>query len=344
MKWSFLIAVLGLASTLFAPPSDRSYTAAHHVLILDGKQVGFLRSCSGGEPFAEALPQGGGADRIARKVAGPPRYAPIIIEVGLDADQAVWTWVSELLAGKPSYKSGGIQTADANYRVIEELRFKDALLSEVVFPAFDASAGKATGDFTLKLIPSTTQYVVPSGEQKISGNLGAKQKRWTPSNFRLEIDGLDCGRVMKIENLAVLGKVVEEASGRVREPQKNFSKLELPNLNITLSATNSESFRQWADGIVTGKHDEFNGVIVMLDPSMKEELGRVELKGLGILRLARSPLEPGGDKTARLTATVYVEEIGLKLGGAGATETTPPPKTTEPAPKPPVRVPPRPRG
>ena len=59
-----------------------------------------------------------------------------------------------------------------------------------------------------------------------------------------------------------------------------------------------------------GDDREKSGAIVFLDATQKQELGRIELRNVGIYALRR---QPSTEQVARLTAELYVESMELKL-------------------------------
>jgi hypothetical protein len=94
------------------------------------------------------------------------------------------------------------------------LEFKNARITEVRFPACDASA-KEPAYLSLKMAPEYTRY------QKGGMNPArrrAAQKLWLPSNFRLTIDGLDCSAINKIDAFTV-------KQTRTRAPERGHTKV-----------------------------------------------------------------------------------------------------------------------
>ena len=60
---------------------------------------------------------------------------------------------------------------------------------------------------------------------------------------------------------------------------------------------------------------ERNGSISLLSPDLKTELTHIDLHNLGIMRLARAPLEQ--ELVGRLVADLYCEEMVLSHPGSG---------------------------
>jgi hypothetical protein len=100
---------------------------------------------------------------------------------------------------------------------------------------------------------------------------------------------------------------------RRREP----GTLEFPDLRVTLSQASLQSWSDWFEDFVVkgdnGDDKEKSGAIVFLDATLKQELGRIELKNVGIFALRR---QPSTEQVARVTAELYVESMELKWSAA----------------------------
>jgi hypothetical protein len=97
-------------------------------------------------------------------------------------------------------KSGAINEADFKRDIRNVREFKDALITEVSFPACDG-ASKDPAYMTIKFEPEKVKLKKDTG--KAGNPPAANQKRWLPANFRLKIDGIDCSKVRKIGALTI---------------------------------------------------------------------------------------------------------------------------------------------
>ena len=169
---------------------------------------------------------------------------------------------------------------------------------------------------TVRLSPEHTRREPGSGKRQ-SGQVGSKgQKRdqWTPANFRLQIDGLDCTGVTKIEPVAVTAVVAEEPSGEYRDYEKSVGHLEVSDLVVTVSENKAATFHAWHDDFVikgkNGSQYEKNGTLEYLSSNMQDVLLTLQLRNLGIFRLA-SAEATSSETIPRVTASMYCEEITL---------------------------------
>lgn len=93
--------------------------------------------------------------------------------------------------------------------------------------------------------------------------------------------------------------------------------IDFPGLRVSIAESGAATWRAWHEELVVkGSNDEGgekSGALVLLDPTMKGEIGRVALAGLGIYRLAREKAEANVDAVARVVAEVYCERMELAL-------------------------------
>jgi hypothetical protein len=142
-----------------------------------------------------------------------------------------------------------------------------------------------------------------------------KTKVLLSSNFRFELDGLDCRRVTKIDAFTIKQKLATEGFGMARFPVMYASELEIPHITVTMAAVATDSWQGWyEDFVVQGKSEDSNeksGRIVFLGPDLQEELFEIKLHNVGIFAL-RSPSNTANkDTIAQVEAQLYVERMEL---------------------------------
>ena len=254
-------------------------------LTLEGVKCGPVRSAEGGFVTADVVVSQPAAGDFANKHISTVRYEPFVVAVGFSNAAPVYDWVADTWKNKFQRKSGSLVFTDYKLEAKGEREFKDALLTEASFPALDA-ASKEQGFLTLKFRADLVKQKTASGKQDAAA---AKAKEWLRSNFRLQIDGLDCTKVTKIEALSVKSKVKEDQVGPLKESQLEPTTLEFPNLEITLNEVSSKTWFDWVeDFVIKGNNDDSNersGTIQLLSADAKTELARIKLFGLGIYQL-----------------------------------------------------------
>ena len=197
--------------------------------------------------------------------------------------------------------------------VKSEREFLNALLTEVTFPAMDG-ASKDACYLTIRVKPESVRSKKGSG-QKIGQSAKPEQKVWLPSNFRLEISGLDCKFVTKIDSFTVK-QTFASGIGVGRDFEVQLGKLEFPNLSITLSEAHAQSWIDWHnDFVIMGKNSEENeksGSLIFLSPDLSTELGRVNFHNLGIFRLSFDPTESRPDQVCH--GRLYCDRMEFQPG------------------------------
>ncbi|MEO5955049.1 MAG: twin-arginine translocation signal domain-containing protein, partial [Nitrospiraceae bacterium] len=193
-----LLSVPGLRPEPVAEAAvdSRSFAAGSSALELDGQFVDVLKSVEGGFPRAEVVTMPIGPGQISKKSLGQLKFQDIAILCDPVMPKPLFDWVTASLTLSHVRKNGAIITTDFNRAEQSRLQFNNALITEFGIPTCDG-ASKDPGFLTVKFAPEIT--MPQAGKGTILPAVGAKQKSWSPSNFRLTIPGLDCSKVSKIE-------------------------------------------------------------------------------------------------------------------------------------------------
>ncbi len=330
--------ILVLSGSAFGAKDNRSYVAGRYFLTLDGVRVGPIKSVQGGDVTADVIYEAVGPDHIVRKHVGKPKYEDFEIQVGLSMGKPLYEWIRQSWSLNYRRMKGSITAMDFKYQPLSEQEFVEALLTETTIPAADA-ASKEPGYLTLKFSPEYTRSGKPSGKSDPGAAAKEQQKTFLPANFRLEIDGLNCKGVSRVESFTVKQTAVQGAVGEARDVAKEPGKLEFPNLKITLLEKGAESWLAWHENFVikgnNSQDKEKSGSLTFLSPNLKEELLTIRFSNMGIFRLKPEKTEASSEASKHLVAELYVEKMDFEykpaaVVGADATGTTP----AEPAPTP----------
>ena len=298
---------------------DRSYVAGKYFLTLDTAGCGFLKSMVGGGAFAEVVLDAG--TLIPKKHIGGIRYEDLTIETGFNLSPDFYRWINESWQGNTVRKNGVLTTMSFDLTPLSGLQFNDAIITETTIPACDA-ASKDDGVLTVKLAPEYTRNIAPTAVEAVK----TEEARWLPANFRLEIDGLDCTRVNKIDAFTIKQTAVADDIGDARDYTHMPGKLEFPDLFITMSENSAGTWKQWFDDFVikgnNGDAREKSGRLIFLSPDLQREYARIEFSHLGIRSLRREKTEVGSDLIQRVTAQLYCERMTLVCNPAVTTPAT----------------------
>lgn len=286
-----------------AAADKRSYIGGRFGLELDGAFCGLVSAFQGGNIVADVVLGQPGPDRFPRKHLGNLKIEPITIEVGFDMTKPFYEWMQKTLNLENVRKSGAIIEMDQSFKEIGRRTFTNAFISEIEFPACDASV-KTPANMTLTIVPEQVKLEGGSGKQVTSA--GAKgQKVFVPSNYRLNIKELEQAtqRAAKIEAFGFKQSIIAQQSGQSKVTQVSPGQPEFTNLAVLVSEAYAGPLYAWFDDFVIKGNNtaakERPGVLEFLSLDMKTSIANVQLSGLGVFKI--SPDSSTGVDKLRLT-------------------------------------------
>lgn len=304
---------------------QRSFVSRHFALTLDGSEMaGFLRSVEGGGIKAEVVQHQIGGSPYRDKQIGQPGYDPFTVQVGMSMSKSFYKWMADSWAGNVSRRTGSVVCCDHNLFPRHEVWFDNALITETTFPNLDG-ASKEPANMTVKFQPETSRHQPPSVTNLfnpamitsafVQAVFAPMQKLWSGANFRLQIDGLDCSKVSKIDGFTIKQGTVRVPTGEDRDYQLEPGNLEFPNLSVTMSLASAQSWLDWHKSFVVDGNNsaerEKLGVIQLLSPDRLLPLVNVLLFGVGIYNLALDKGDASSDGIRRVKAELYVERMEI---------------------------------
>jgi phage tail-like protein len=311
--------------------NQRSYATARYGLELNGASMGFVESFEGGNATADVVVERPGPDGIARKHLGDVKYEEIVLTCGATMSQPFYDWLVATLNENPRRQNGAVVAYDYNLTEIWRLNFFNSFVSEVGFPALDASS-KDAARLCVKLVADYTRRDTTNvGKAAATASVTRERpKIWLPSNFRLNIDGLDCDWVIRIEAITVKQLLTQSSAGAVRNSQLFPSYLQVSNLVITLTESKAADFYDWHQSFViegnNGQNQEKNGTLELLSANLKDVLFGLQFNNLGIFRLAM--IQASADAVSRIQAEMYCDQVLFTTGASAVATTNAQPGTT----------------
>jgi hypothetical protein len=293
----------------------RSHTSGRFALDIDGYNVGFLKKFSGLAMEADIVANDLGPDNVQKKHVANIKWTPGKATVGIGMGKGMYDWIKASFDKGFITKNGSFTSGDFNYKAQSRLDFMNALITTVTVPKLDGSS-KDAAYFDIEFDAEQVRWAKGGGED-IRGKVGAKQKAWLCSNFRVEIGDLPCSRVASVDSFTWKCSVAPDQIGIFREPTKHPAKVVVPDIKLSISAADHQ---QWADAakkwFVDGHHlesNEMEGRIVFLDPNMKDELGEISLQNIGFKKFSKDDFEANSEKIARFSVELYVEKMVFKI-------------------------------
>ncbi len=217
MRKTILITLVafGLLLSFSMGAQRRSFSGGRFAISLDGgESIGYLKSVKG----------------LSGKSSGD---TPTTMEIGMGMGKGLVDWTNAFFKSQPQPKTAVIHACNANYESMATRELINTHITEVSFPKLDASS-KDPAYMTIKLRPEKIQYKKGDGNV-VSGRVGEKHKDWLAANFRVEVGGLPCKRVTKVESFSLKQRVLRTKSSTRRASASVPTKVEIPNLKLTIS-------------------------------------------------------------------------------------------------------------
>jgi hypothetical protein len=299
----------------YATTTVRPGPQGNAFLSLEGKACGLIGNLSGGATYADVIEEKMGPSYLTKKHLGSVRYEEFSLDIGFAMAEPVFDWIAACWKRQDPRKDGAIIACDFNFEAKSERKFFNALITETTIPAMDANA-KDPACLTLKFAPETVKTDKASG--RVSGsNPKNLEKLFLPQNFKLEIEGLDCSKVLRIEPFTVKQAATHDEFASARTPAIEPGKLEFPDLKITFAEVNAQSWLDWfEDFVVKGNCDderEKTGTLTLLSRDLKQTLASISFFNLGIFKIGHAH-SGAAEKLKLATAEMYCEQMEFHFG------------------------------
>jgi hypothetical protein len=257
---------------------------------------------TGGEPFADVIDEPGGLLPYPKKHLGELKFAEVEAQIGVDAHPALYRWIRDAWLGEPVREKVALDTQEAGTAPPHTIELAHARIHQVVLPALD-SVSRDRRFITLRIAPravrKTSRAEPPS--------LDREEREFLSHNFSVTIAGIDCSGVLSIDSLTVQTQLPED--GGVKKPTLIF-----PDIHLHVEADKAEPFRQWFEEfVIQGNNDddqERDGAITYLDSMLSDPLAVLQLRHLGIYRVAEEPPVEKGPRRVRVD--LYCERMELR--------------------------------
>lgn len=297
----------------------RSFVGRYFSLTVDGQDAGLIRGVEGGGIKGDLIAQQVGGQPHRIKHINNPVIEPFSVQLGMSMSQGFYDWIAASWAGDCQRRNGAVIIYDNDFKPRFEYSFTEALILETTIPTLDASS-RDPGFMTVKFQAETAENKFDPGGSRMGRRAPGVQTQWLPSNFRLEIDGLDVQRVSKIDSITVKQNVKPMSCGPDWMYQIEPTSLEVPNLTVYVAMASAQPFYDWHKSFVidgqNGPENEKNGCITLLNPELSKELFTIDLKRVGILNIVAEKSDTAGDaQIKRAKVEMYVEEMAFSFVG-----------------------------
>lgn len=223
------------------PNETRGSIINHNVVSIDGAQVSWIFKVSGGEGTYEMITDKVGGLAVAQTYAGSViKVSEVEISAGMGACRTWLKNINLMLNGGQKKVTGSYAYAGPDLKERHRCEFLAALISEIGFPALDASNNEAT-KLTIKLQPTTATHVAtPDGGADISAvNDAAEVTRWRASKFRFDATMFPSAMpfVQKVDAITVKQKANQVFTGSMLGADVVAGQPEIGELKVTYVMT-----------------------------------------------------------------------------------------------------------
>ncbi len=299
-----------------AVTADRYVSAYRQALTIDGAPPEEILSADGGEVRGIVVNEPPVNNQVKKHLSNIA-YEDIAIALGASQSTGLYAWIQATLNGSPLPKNGAIISADAQGKPRTQIQFFNGRITEVAFPALD-SRSRAAAEMAVRIEPENLKLREPATATARVG--GTKQKVWLPSNFRLDIPGLEaaCARVTKVDSFSIKQTFSYPAPGR--EEIVTALPLEVSELVVYCPEAFAEPFRAWArDFIVNGNRTEKTGTLQFLAPDNKKVYFTLFFTGLGIFGCGLEGEDQRASSDRLVKVEMYCETATLTVGAIVST-------------------------
>jgi len=291
-------------------------SAGHFELSIDGaKSTHYLKSVEGGWIKAAEMKESVGRDNIQIKHHSTVEIEPFACEMGMAATRDVMKWLKESRDKQWCYRSGEIAHGNMNMKIVFLHQFKNALLTEVGFPACDAKS-KETAYLKLKMLAQTVETSAQPGTTAMNAWGGPKQKQWSASAFRFHVDGVpDSDYVSKVDAFTIKQGVNKTYTGKHRFPTIVPSKLEIPGLSGTINMSSARGFLDWYQATMAmevgsqADKAEKEAVLEFLSPDYSKAICRIRFHRVGLTGISVLQSQANAESTKALKFDLSVEDV-----------------------------------
>jgi hypothetical protein len=321
MKVRIIVGCLALllagAATSDATAADvRTYAPGAYVVYVDNAPTAWVTSVAGGGVSADVVVERlGTSGSYPKKRPGALKYEDITLEAA-GMDKVLHDWVTKTLStAQPVRKSGYFASLDSLDRERSRTTWTDGFISDFTFPELDA-ASKDAARFQITITPSATRFAL--GTAKTEAAAATERSRATAlfaSRFMLTVAGLEgvTSKAIHVDPMSVRFKTVSSPVGEIRDYERSAGQVDVSNLVFTVDASNAAPLYKWhQDFVVNGRNSdafEKTGSIALLGSDLKTVLYRLNLRGIGIIRV--TPDKSSTTAAPRVRAEAYVESVSL---------------------------------
>jgi len=287
-------------------------------LSIDGAFACYPEEVSGGTIRGEVRTFELAPGELPQKHLASVSYTPLKFQSSFDVRPPLWNWLQESFEGRLVERTVSLDVCLSDDKETMTRTLDRAFIEEFTLPACDRMSTDAAS-WSCTLRPQAVRYdsnVASSGREIVEA------KRWIPSNFRLEIGDLPCGRVRRVEGIRLTQAERKPSVGSMqpsgsKQPDERKVSCEFDNIRLAISAVDLREWQEWFDSFVVrrscGESDQLEGSLSLLGADPHEELLRLSLDRVGILSLEQKLGKGVEGSGETFDVELYVEAIRFEM-------------------------------
>src|SRR5262249_39093697 len=152
----------------------------------------------GGDVVADVISTPAGLGNPDAKDIKTPFVEPVTLEVGFNMSQPVYDWIASSWAGAAVPRDFTILLADASFVGTSNRQYFKALITETTVGALVAAGPRPVAKAATLTVRLQAERTSEQPTQNVLSPESGRRNKVMSSNFKLEIDGLECAYVSAI--------------------------------------------------------------------------------------------------------------------------------------------------
>jgi hypothetical protein len=284
---------------------------AEIALELGGKSAGRLRQVQPPGYEASQVPASSGEPTSAAR-AGLYTLTPAGADFAVTGPGPLLDWALTLPRKVQVPVDGAIELLDRNNRSVRRTEWSQGLLTELRLPELDATS---RSPFTIGITWQPEAVRFSKGGSSAGAPRPGKSKALLLSNFRVIGLPFDASAVIRVALPTVRASIAAEP-GTERLPQRQVAGVDFGEVQLEIGARSADAVRDWVatvigdDAVTDAELVDFS--IELLDPTLKNVLATISLRGCALTGYAEFELAAGTDRPANVALRFRVGDLDIK--------------------------------
>lgn len=294
---------------------------ANFLLKIDGTMSGaYIKKVSGGRRSREKVKHAmGPTQEVAMGLGGKLKYEPISFDCSIAMGEQLLRWLNAAFKNSPEPRSGTILEADHNMVIKREIEFFDAFVSEVTFPAMDASS-KEHAYLTVKIQPTRVEYrnVASGGNPEVFQG-ESKAKNFSCAHFQFDVDGMSADQaqyVTKLDSFTWKANLKEDPLCNQDVPLWAHCGVDPFEFKVTYNPGLQEFFDDWDERFLRqgqAREGQHVGATLQFHDLTGKIISELEFYRVGLASGSQADAEAGSSDLTRSDVDLYASTLELQL-------------------------------